>query len=184
MNARVFLGAVSGAVLCGCAGQKVAMQRPESPPLVVQIEDIDSEGQDFRPVRFDDLGVLLPIQFKPSSKQAFDQLWPKGTATPPVVWILQGRSLIARAWIAGPSEGRDVSGNPSHGLVLRFASFEDAVAAADRLREDPWDAMDRHLADTRFWILPGSESSAGDVARSQPPASGLPRELPKLQGAR
>jgi hypothetical protein len=168
------------AMLCGCASHQIARSTSGQVPLVVRIDDIDRSGwsSDFVPR---ELGVaLVSFVFESRAQEEVTRLVDPELAAPRQVYIIEGDSVVARGTLAGGFGSANLQGQLKWGFMLRFETVGEAQQLVDRLREDPREAMDRHLEDRRGWILPASIGPRDSGSRF--PAGGLPNLQPQFYG--
>ena len=180
MKTYSFMIVMASAAFCGCASHQWSQEPSEPVPIVVRADDIYFEGWNFRPMPSEDGTALvgLAFKFKSLSQEKADALFKSGEPAQPVVYIMDDDTVLGRSTLAGYVRGVDVEGQSLNGLVLRFQSVAEARQAVGLLREDPWEALDRRLADRRNWILPPSAGPRDSGLRF--PSGGLPNPLPHI----
>ena len=177
MTARILFAFTLSAALCGCASREAAQRSPGADPIVVRVDEIDREDWDFRPRAETEGTAMLSFLFKSRSRQEVQPLWMEGVRLRRPVHIVDGKAVVARATVAGGAQGLTLAGERRYGMMVRFPSVADAKRASLALWEDPWETLDRRLADRRSWILPPSGGASGTTVN--PPATGIPNALPK-----
>ncbi len=180
MTTRILFAITLSATLCGCASREAAQRSHGTDPILVRIDEIDREDWGFRPRSEADGTAVLDFLFKSRSRQEVYLLWMEGVRLRRPVHIVDGKAVVARATVAGGAEGLTLAGKRRYGMMLRFPSLADARRASVVLSEDPWEALDRRLADRRSWILPPSGGASGNTVN--PPATGIPNPPPKMCG--
>ena len=173
--------AVAGA-FCGCASHPLSQEASEPSPIVVRVDDIHFEGWDFQPLPWEDgtAVVSLAFKFKSRSQEQADALYKSSEPARRVVYIMDDDTVMGCGTVVGYVGGVEDRAQSISGLMLRFRSVTEAEQVFSRVREDPWEALDRHLEDRRFWILPNSTGPHDSSLRL--PAGGLPRPLSHIYG--
>ena len=183
MNSRWIIVGAACAALCGCVSKKTSSASSRIRPIIVHVDEVEREDRQFNPISRPDGTALLFFIFKSRSREEVAQLVESGVRDGRPLHLIDRQGVVARGWVtgpAGPARGHAIHGEESYGLVVGFTTPSEALQAATCLREDPWEALDRHLSDRRTWILP--PSSGGQGVGPRLPSAGLPEPLPKIYG--
>jgi hypothetical protein len=183
VNSRWIIVGVVCAALFGCVSKKTSSASSRTRPIVVHADEVEREDRQFNPISRPDGTALLFFLFKSRTREEVAQLVESGVRDGRPLHLIDGQGVVSRGWVAGlagPARGHAIHGEERYGLVVGFTTPTEALQAATCLREDPWEALDRHLSDRRTWILP--PSSGGQSVGPRLPSTGLPAPLTRSYG--